>query len=150
MSRIFAVFLLALVSACDEPSDPPFANQSDVHDRLVSLVGCWQFESSTHESPYLPGPLLVRFDTVVDRSEFPHLLRLAVNGPVSKRVRIGYWAIPVEADRVVAFWGDGFTGIDLRLTVEGSQLRGRGYRTSDLRGSLRSSIPVVGRRAACT
>jgi hypothetical protein len=150
MTRIFAVFLLVLVLACDEPSDPPFANPSNVHDRLVSLAGCWQFESPSHDSPYLPGPLLVRFDTVVDHREFPQLLRLAVNGPVSKRVRIGYWAIPVKADRVVAFWGDGFTGIDLRLTVDGSQLRGRGYRTSDVRGSLQSSIPVVGSRAACT
>ena len=150
MSRLLALFLLVSVSACDEPPDPPFATPSDVHSRLVSLAGCWEFASSTNDSPYLPGRVVVRFDTVVDHNEFPELLRLVVNGSVSRRVRMSYWAIPVEADRVVAFWGDGFTGIDLRLAVDGSQLRGRGYRTSDVRGLLRSSIPVVGRRAACT
>jgi len=143
-----ALVAIVLTAGCGVPSDPPFAHPHSVKNLVRRLAGCWQFESLSGDSPYLERQLTVRLDTTA-RSHHPDLLTAAVDTPLAARVRDAYWAIAVDSTRLVAHWGDGFTGLHLHLRLRADTLRGRAYRLQDVVPFVRSSIRVTAWRVTC-
>ncbi len=144
------VFLALNIVACnDRPPTPPLADPRTVHARVERLAGCWLFESRSRRSRYLPGPLIVRFDTTM-RGSSSHLLHLAVDTSLAASVRMGYWAVPRDTTRLIAFWGNGYTGLYSQLSIRADTVRGRGYQTSDFKAPLpRVWIRVKGWQVPC-
>jgi hypothetical protein len=146
---ILGAFLLAVICllGCGEPDWPPLARPSVVPRRVDQYRGCWQFSSSLDE--YLPSGLTVRFDTSLAHAKDSVFLRLVVqDSSLDKRIRLSGWALAKDTTQLAVFWGNGFSGLTLRLTVRNDTLRGRAYRFVDV-PALRSSFPVTATRVSC-
>ena len=108
------------------------------------------FRSPIHgRSPYLPGPVRLRLDSIPVRPEAdPTLLRIQFDTTAGARVPrtdhplLAHWSPYRTGDHIYVFWGDGFTGLDMRLRVRADRLDGPSVNTTDF-GILR------GRRIAC-
>jgi hypothetical protein len=100
---------------------------------------------------YLPRLSAVQFDTArvpwgTDHAAFE--LHLAPEMS-EERIIIRYWAPAALGSHILAFWGNGFSGLLLDLTVNGDSLAGLAYTGHDTPGSDRYWGRVVGHRASC-
>lgn len=96
----------------------------------------------------MPQGLIVRLHKAPADTFRLNTLRLAVDTPLSARDRFGRWGLIAGSDQVFASWGDGFTGLSLRLTLEMDTLRGRAARTTDV-PTLPSGFVVKAARVTC-
>jgi hypothetical protein len=138
----------ASFGGCAPTSLPPLSDPRRSPDLVAALADCWQFTPSSSNEAYLPQGLVVRFDTVQTDTLNPHRLHLAVDTPLARRVRIAGWGLLERPNRLIAFWGDGFTGLDLNLELRSDSLRGRATHTVDF-PAPRSSFRVAASRVPC-
>jgi hypothetical protein len=129
----FPVLLMA--AACSFPPDVPMSpSPSPLRD---AAVGCWQLESS----PGLRGrplePTLVRLDTATTPFGVMRMHRIPATEP---RRDMNRWGIAADGEGVVLSFSSGFSGVVVRATIHGDQLRGRGRTWVDV-----PSIPRRGR-----
>ena len=96
----------------------------------------------------MPQGLIVRLLKTPADTFMLNTLRLAVDTPLSARDRFGRWGLIAGADQIFASWGDGFTGLSLRLTLDTDTLRGRASRTTDF-PTLPSGFVVKAARVSC-
>jgi hypothetical protein len=152
-SSIGTRFLALVVStaslgACAPTSLPQFADPHNSPEVVAKLKGCWQFTLTSPKEAHLPLGLVVRLDTVQRDSFNPNRLRLAVDTPLALRDRRGGWGLLGRSNEFAAYWGDGFTGLHLRLAVHNDSLHGRATRTVDF-PAPRSSFLVAAKRVEC-
>ena len=143
--------LLAIVgigAACAPTSLPPLADPQSSPALVAALAACWRFSPPRSDEPHLPPDLIVRLDTSRADTFAPNRLRLVVDTPLGARDRLGGWGLLQRPNQVFAFWGDGFTGLRLHLTLHEDTLRGHADRTVDY-PMLRSAFPVTATRTAC-
>jgi len=136
------------IVACAPPSMPPLVNPREAPSAVAALAGCWSFTGrSTHES-HMPQGLVVRLHQAPADTFKLNTLRLTVDTPLSARDRFGRWGLIAHSEQIFASWGDGLTGLSLKLTVEGDTLRGRAARTTDF-PTFPSGFSVIGARVPC-
>jgi hypothetical protein len=144
------VVLLSALAGCAVPEIPPLAPRTAPH--ALAGVGCWELRPEGWNPGHLSGPRVVRLDTVRARENLHGdtlLLRLRVSPRDSMASRFSHWAPHARGDALYLHIGDGFTGVQLRLTVRNDSLRGRGYTTTDVVPSLRRVGRVRGVHVPC-
>jgi hypothetical protein len=100
---------------------------------------------------YLTTPIVAQLDTALafpGRSEPLRRVTIDTGVGTGPRIRIAHWAPLAPPTGVYVFWGDGFTGLDMRLSIHGDTLRGPSTRTSD-DGLARKGPVVLAVRLAC-
>ena len=146
--------LLTLLAGCKVPP-PPLASVFDAVARNHPAVGCWELSSAHGSSPYLPGIVRIRLDTALvqpdtrDALMQVHLDSGTIHRMIGRsRIFIAHWGPYRSGERVFVFWGDGLTGLDMRLRVRGDQMSGPSANVSDT--PMDTDGPeVVGHRVAC-
>ena len=144
------VVLLSALAGCGVPEIPPLGPRTA--PQALAGVGCWELRPDGWSPGHLPGPRVVRLDTARARPNLHGdtlLLRLRVSRRDSMASRFSHWAPHARGDALYLHIGDGFTGVQLHLTVRNDSLRGRGYATTDVVPSLRRGGRVRGVRVPC-
>ncbi|MGH8544834.1 MAG: hypothetical protein ACREX3_14650 [Gammaproteobacteria bacterium] len=137
------------IAACGTPGRPHLAMALPDPAPLISK--CWELRSVGWGDSFLPPGLRVRFDTARagDAGSPWRLLQVqSVDSGFTNRLRIARWAPYERHDSTLAVLGDGFTGLELRLNVGSTSLRGVAYRISDT-PHMRSGGAVSGARVDC-
>jgi hypothetical protein len=147
-SPIWAWLWLTFGISCGPSSFPPLEDPSASPRVIAQFEGCWQLSPATSMEPLLPGGLIVRLDTVRIGATEDNQLRLVVDTSQGYRSVLAGWGILRKPNRILAYWGDGFTGLELKLGFDGDSLSGRAYRVFDLPPS-RSSFKVRAGRTEC-
>lgn len=124
-----------------------FASPEVVELRAADLqsspaLGCWSFRTSHGSSRYVPNGWHVRLDTVFENPKLwgNTRLRLSLDSvelaemPESQRVIIGMWMPYADGGQVYLHWGNGFTGLSMKLGVRGDQMAGWSITTTDFGG----------------
>jgi hypothetical protein len=141
-------FMTVGFSTCGPPSVPRLENPDDAPSAVAALAGCWRFSLRSTREPHMPPGLIVRFHTTPADTFNLYMLRLAVDTPLSARDRFGRWGLIEGSNQVFASWGDGFTGLELRLALQADTLRGRASRTTDTPAPP-SGFAVTAARTPC-
>ncbi len=146
--------LLTLLAGCKVPQ-PRLASATEPTTRNHPAVGCWELAAAHGRSTYLPGTVRVRLDTVLVEPDARealmqvHLDSSTIQRMVGKsRIFIAHWGPYQRGDRILLFWGDGLTGLDMRLRVRGDRMEGPSANTSDTPLD-RAGPEIIGHRVAC-
>ena len=146
-----AAIVVAVYFGCGPPPEPRLVDPDSARARVQAIAGCWRFDPVPARAPYLATPLTARFDTVryMPRRS-PTLMSLRIDSLPERLRRIAFWELPEDSQRIRAFWGDGFTGLDLRLRIVNDTLSGRAYETTDVIPKPRIGSRVRAVRVACS
>jgi hypothetical protein len=140
-TRTTALCLTATLLGCARPSPPPLADPQVEHARRDSLAGCWRVT-------YGHNALIVRLDTS-SRSQLGYYgMPLVVDTPLMSRDTRSWWGLTKPAGAWL-LWGNGFTGLDLRMSVQGDTMRGRAYPFTDVHPALPISFSVRATHTVC-
>jgi len=122
---------------------------------LHPALGCWALVAVRGHSPYLPGTVRARLDTaLVSPDDTEALMTVTIDSATIRRIVgdgrifIAQWGPYKRGDRIFLFWGNGFTGLDMRLRLKGDVVEGPSAETTDF-GLDRDGPDVRGHRVSC-
>ena len=123
-------------------TETPTVVRNQVDIRANQAVGCWDFHTAFGSSWFIPSPhWRVRLDTTELHHDVGQLLlqvrfdslALALV-PTWRPIRLAHWVPYPHSDRVFVFWGDGFSGLAMKLRRVGDRMRGWSGSTTDYGG----------------
>ena len=136
-------------------TEAPTVARNEVDIRANPAVGCWDFHTILGSSSYIPPHWRVRLDTTALRSDESQLLlqvrfdSLALTSVHNRRpLLLAHWVPYPHSDRVFVFWGDGFTGLAMKLKRVGDRMHGWSGRTTDY-GAPGWGPRVIADRVSC-
>src|SRR6266550_1546265 len=143
-----------LALGCTVP-EPPLPAPGERRMAEHPAVGCWELIAVRGRSAYLPGTVRVRLDTTLVRPDAKRalmhvqldtgtIIRMIGDRPIF----IAQWAPFRKGDRIYLFWGDGLSGLDMRLRVNEDRMQGPSAQTTDF-GIDHDGPEIVGRRVPC-
>jgi len=154
MLRSPTLGLLTLLLGCNVPP-PPLRPAAEPTARNHPAVGCWELAAAHGHSQYLPGTVRIRLDTALVKPDARealmqvHLDSNTIERMIGKRrLFIAQWGPYRRGDRIYMFWGDGLTGLHMRLQVGGDRMEGPSANTTDTPLD-RDGPEIVGHRIAC-
>ena len=160
-NRLLSAGLLVLLGYgyCAGPGllfpTPEFRHHTVADLQTSPALRCWEFHTTWGSSPFVPGGWRVRLDTAINNPQlggtWPRLLFDSVQlagTPEGRRIRVGTWAPYPGGQRALLHWGDGFTGISMKLDVRRDRMTGWSVNTSDAGGPYWGPH-VIARRISC-
>ena len=146
------IALLQLLAGCRRDRIPrtALAPRSAVDH---PALGCWQITGMGHDDPFLPNGVRFQFaPDVVGPADYPLDSAIVATDsvrPSSLQRLSAVWAPFVSGDSIYFGIGDGFSGVDLRLSLGGDTLVGYGRPYTDF-PAVSQRYRVVAHRVACT
>ncbi len=140
--------LLTLAFSCQDPLPSLLRPEATIPADLQP-GGCWELRSLKGPSDFLPEPRRLSLD---NRRRVPHdsgyvVFEIERDTTQPDRVRIARWG-PVHPRGFYVFLGDGFTGLEMWLTLKGDTLTGPSAKKGD-DGTRHRGPKIQGVRAVC-